>query len=111
MQKVAAQNVYSKQLKNLNSKLKNMAVGNFSYKHNGLSLGDLSGNDFTIVIRDLSESDEQIDLCCRSLQEKGFINYFGLQRFGTGVIPTYAIGKGIQFKLKSTVRIYASVRV
>lgn len=91
IQRVAAQNVYSKQLSNL--RLRNMAVGNFSYKSEGIRLGELAGNRFYIVIRDLKESDEQINLSCRSLLEQGFINYFGLQRFGTGTIPTHAIGK------------------
>lgn len=93
IQRVAVKRVYSKQLSNL--KLKNMAVGNFCYKDEDIRLGDLSGNKFSIVIRDIRESDEQINICCKSLSEEGFINYFGLQRFGTGNISTCAIGKAL----------------
>lgn len=44
----------------------------------------------------MKASDEIIDeaVCC--LREKGFINYFGLQRFGQSVIvPTHFVGKAI----------------
>jgi tRNA(Glu) U13 pseudouridine synthase TruD len=27
------------------------------------------------------------------LKNKGFINYYGMQRFGTGSIPTHAVGR------------------
>jgi len=93
IQRVSVKNVRSKQLGGLNDKLKNMAVGNFSYKDKPLHLGDLTGNKFIIMIRDLIASDEIIEGCCSSLKEKGFINYFGLQRFGTGEVPTHDIGK------------------
>ena len=28
-------------------------------------------------------------------KEKGFINYFGLQRFGTGIVPTHLVGMSV----------------
>ena len=30
-----------------------------------------------------------------SLRERGFINYFGMQRFGTGTIMTHEVGRAI----------------
>jgi len=45
--------------------------------------------------RNVCASDEDIEKSMKSLQEKGFLNYFGLQRFGTQSIPTYEIGKAL----------------
>merc|ERR1712223_1569862 len=78
-----------------------IAVGNFEYKHNDIDLGDLKGNRFTIVLRNIcsNESDPNkavngaedvkmmIDKAMHSLGNKGFINYFGLQRFGNIFFP------------------------
>jgi hypothetical protein len=36
----------------------------------------------------------QIAAACESLKQRGFINYFGLQRFGTGGSPTHKVGAG-----------------
>ena len=30
-----------------------------------------------------------------SLRDAGFINYFGMQRFGTSTVPTYDVGRYI----------------
>ncbi|CAG0916031.1 unnamed protein product [Notodromas monacha] len=73
----------------LNSRL---VVGNFSYAKEPIRLGDSIGNQFTIVIRDF-KGDPEPGL--KSMSDKGFINYFGLQRFGTTSIPTQAIGKAL----------------
>ncbi|KAJ3227133.1 multisubstrate pseudouridine synthase 7 [Clydaea vesicula] len=73
-------------------------VGNFSYCKNSLNLGDLDGNHFaiTLSIRRVelgSESPEVfIREACESLQNNGFINYFGLQRFGVLDVSTHEIG-------------------
>lgn len=75
-------------------------LGAFSYEDRGLDLGDLQGNEFQIVIRDArvpegepAENLEQIVLqSYKSLSENGFINYFGLQRFGTFSISTHVLG-------------------
>lgn len=32
-----------------------------------------------------------------SLREIGFINYYGMQRFGTTAVPTYQIGRYVLF--------------
>ena len=94
IQKVSVQKTLSQRLHGLNAKLRNIAVGNFEYREEGLSLGALSGNEFTLVIRDVSSCTEgEVDEACASLRDKGFINYFGLQRFGTGSVPTHQIGK------------------
>ena len=69
-------------------------------------MGDLKGNRFTIVLRNLSrntlsesekgvctdfvidqEGKDEVDKAMYSLQNNGFINYFGLQRFGNMFFP------------------------
>lgn len=36
---------------------------------------------------------QQVLSSCSSIKENGFINYFGLQRFGTGSAATHQVGK------------------
>ena len=70
-----------------------------------LKLGSLDGNQFEILLRDCSlASDEneskkrKVDLksivenTVKNMKETGFVNYYGLQRFGTTSIPTHSIG-------------------
>lgn len=64
-----------------------------------MTLGDLGGNHFTIVLRDVkgsSESDLEESLV--SLRDKGYLNYFGMQRFGTSTVLTHTIGCAIMKK-------------
>lgn len=69
-------------------------VGNFKYAKDSLKLGMLHGNQFKIALRNVCGSDEMIELAMKSLRDNGFINYYGLQRFGTiAAIPTHDIGK------------------
>ncbi|KYN27710.1 Pseudouridylate synthase 7 like protein [Trachymyrmex cornetzi] len=69
-------------------------VGNFKYAKDSLKLGMLSGNQFRIALRNACETDEKIEQAMKSLQDNGFINYYGLQRFGSvPTIPTHEIGK------------------
>ncbi|KAL1451611.1 hypothetical protein WDU94_005971 [Cyamophila willieti] len=62
--------------------LNRVKLGNFEYKDHPLQLGDLKGNFFRIAIRGVTATDESIDETMRLFKENGFINYFGLQRFG-----------------------------
>lgn len=58
-----------------------------------LRLGDLEGNRFQIAIREIDFSQkEYIIQRITSLQRSGFINYFGLQRFGSRDTLTHHIG-------------------
>ncbi|KAK1127843.1 hypothetical protein K0M31_003334 [Melipona bicolor] len=71
-------------------------VGNFKFETECLKLGMLNGNYFRIALRNVSGTDEQIEKSMISLRDHGFINYYGMQRFGTvATIPTYEIGKAL----------------
>ncbi|XP_063821178.1 pseudouridylate synthase 7 homolog [Ostrinia nubilalis] len=74
--------------------LRDVCVGNYSFSAHNLRLGMLKGNKFRIALRNVTATDDVVDNACRLLQENGFINYYGLQRFGTRVdTPTYEIGR------------------
>ncbi|KAL1935333.1 hypothetical protein VTP01DRAFT_4473 [Rhizomucor pusillus] len=74
----------------------NIYLGDFEYVSSGLKLGDLGGNRFSIVLRDVQgTSEEEISKSVQSLKDNGFINYFGMQRFGTGTIMSHEVGRAI----------------
>lgn len=76
--------------------LQNIFVGNFTFKPEPLKLGQLKGNRFQIVLRQIIDDEEIIIESLKNIQEKGFLNYYGLQRFGnSATIPTYEIGIAI----------------
>ncbi|KAJ2905203.1 tRNA pseudouridine synthase D [Zalerion maritima] len=90
---------------NLNPRLK-IKVGNFKFEQSGLKLGDLMGNEFTITLKEcqlLRAKDyspkhklmvlrECVEASLKAVAMNGFLNYFGLQRFGTFHVGTHEIG-------------------
>ncbi|KAE9593623.1 putative tRNA pseudouridine(13) synthase [Lupinus albus] len=91
--------VYKKQaskLASLNKRLIGIKVGDFCYVNEGLVLGQLWGNRFTITLRGIvSDTEDTIKASADALGKHGFINYFGLQRFGSGSVPTHLIGAAL----------------
>jgi len=94
-----------KRLLSANKQLRNIKIGNIEiHKTEHLKLGDLRSNLFKLVIRscEIEHSTEpkrsKIDLSsiieksAENIRQNGFINYFGLQRFGSSSIPTHEIG-------------------
>lgn len=69
-----------------------VAVGNFSFHSKGLRLGDLKGNRFELVVKEINKTEEEIRPAMSYFTEHGFINYYGMQRFGTSDISTDKIG-------------------
>lgn len=99
----------------LNKGLKNVVLGGFTYEDLPLGLGDLKGNEFVITIRDVKPFNDKdgvetiIEKCFNSLQQKGFINYYGMQRFGTFSISTHELGiKILQEDWKGAVELVLS---
>lgn len=89
----------------LNKALKGTVLGLFAYSDRGLDLGDLEGNEFVIAIRNArvvgsgAETDANaaglaavVQESFSSLQSTGFINYYGLQRFGTFSVSSHVLG-------------------
>jgi len=104
-QRLCFSNVDAARLLEVNKYSTVSKMGNFSYQTQKLNLGDLSGNHFTILLKNvLADSDDVIDFAINNLGTQGFINYFGLQRFGSYSVPTHLIGKAmIQMKYDQVV--------
>jgi tRNA pseudouridine13 synthase len=66
--------------------------GSFKYVSQPKRLGDLRGNQFGIVLRALDCDVPAVETACTALQQSGFINYFGLLRFGSGGAASHLIG-------------------
>ncbi|XP_054844983.1 pseudouridylate synthase 7 homolog isoform X2 [Eublepharis macularius] len=95
VQEIAVLRITAQRLAHLNKCLMNFKLGNFSYKNHPLKLGELQGNHFTVVLRNITGTEDQVQQAMLSLREIGFINYYGMQRFGTTAVPTYQIGRAI----------------
>lgn len=84
--------------------LRQAYIGDFEYHPRALQLGELTGNEFTITLRDcmfhktkttrvdLNEARSIVSDALENLVARGFINYYGLQRFGTFSISTADVG-------------------
>ncbi|MCL7040421.1 hypothetical protein MKW94_025442, partial [Papaver nudicaule] len=69
-----------KKLASLNGRLIGIKIGDFCYVKEGLCLGQLQGNRFTITLRGVTaNSEDTIKAAADALGRSGFINYFGLQ--------------------------------
>ncbi|XP_073508347.1 pseudouridylate synthase 7 homolog isoform X2 [Phyllobates terribilis] len=95
VQAIAVLKITAQRLAHLNKCLMNFKLGNFTYQKNPLKLGELQGNNFTVVLRNITGTDEQVEQAMTSLRDIGFINYYGMQRFGTTAVPTYQVGRAI----------------
>lgn len=81
-----------------------LRIAHLSYADAPLQLGMLNGNEFTITLRDVRWADTTelgsdaaelrafLATRVQEIQAHGFINYFGMQRFGTGFVSTHRIG-------------------
>jgi tRNA pseudouridine13 synthase len=106
VQRASAYRVEGHRLSYQNRLLRNASVGDFEYQKRGLELGDLKGNEFVITLRDcqlehaqnlpseknLSAIEKVVFEACQNLHQKGFFNYYGMQRFGTFSTRTDAVG-------------------
>lgn len=70
-----------------------LRIGDFKYVATPDKLGALAGNRFEIILRDIKyTSDESVRVLCDALARDGFLNYFGLQRFGKGGTKSHELG-------------------
>ena len=108
VQRACVFRVYADRLAKLNSSLRNATLGDFEYRKHGLALGDLKGNEFVVTLRECEIPDiytdqipedtivatakEVASQSLKNLRERGYFNYYGLQRFGTFSSRTDTIG-------------------
>lgn len=123
VQRVSVQRVNVERMIDAGHSLKQAKIGNFEYHPQPLALGDLQGNEFTITLRDCQFPFDQ-DLDVQSKTERaratvgravsdftrnGFLNYYGLQRFGAFSTGTHAIGmKMLQDDFEAAVKLILS---
>ncbi|KAL4891608.1 pseudouridine synthase [Aspergillus ambiguus] len=105
-QRACAYRVHVDRLARLNSTLRNARLGDFEYLPHGLELGDLAGNEFVVSLREcevpgidlqdreaaVSKASELVGSALQNLRERGYFNYYGLQRFGTFSTRTDTVG-------------------
>ena len=106
VQRVSVFRVFADRVIAAGRTLRNAKIGNYEYQPNGLQLGELAGNEFTITLRDcqfdlddglegpkqLEQASDIVGTAIKNLSEQGFINYYGLQRFGTFSTRTDDVG-------------------
>ena len=71
-----------------------VTFGDFEYVSEPLDFGlEIKGNAFEIVLRNVDEDQKsRLDEAFESLKQNGFLNYFGLQRFGTSENQAWKVG-------------------
>ena len=106
VQRVSVYRVLADRMISAAQTLRNAEIGNFEYQPFPLQLGELSGNEFVVTLRDcdfhyplpmdsktITEGARSIiSAAIKNLSERGFINYYGLQRFGTFSTSTSEVG-------------------
>ena len=109
VQRISAYRMTADALKGVQKSLRGARIGGIKHEKYPLSLGKLKGNEFVIALRDchfpgeegLSFADRMrvaestVSHATESLRSKGFINYYGLQRFGTFAASTAAVGQKV----------------
>lgn len=118
LQRVSAKNLAPARLEAVNSYRMgrlgwNMRVGAFSGGDSQIKLGQLRGNKFTVTMRNLQPPPTVADAGCatasgtkslvadiaaamHSMKSNGFINYYGMQRFGnTSGVRTHTVGTAL----------------
>ncbi|KGL77860.1 Pseudouridylate synthase 7 homolog-like, partial [Tinamus guttatus] len=93
-QPMVVKKVTPERLKEIGSKIekKGMRIQNIHSASQHLRLGQLKGNHFDIIVRDLkhhsydtsADLKERISEAIEKVEAKGFVNYYGPQRFGQG---------------------------
>jgi tRNA pseudouridine13 synthase len=74
-------------------KLSNIWIRNPHYVRQRIQIGDLWGNKFSILLRDLNvDCKDAIDTCLE-LRKTPILNYFGVQRFGVIRPYTHFVGR------------------
>lgn len=98
LQRVAVSLIKPESIKSAVQRLRGVVrVGNYSFSPQPLRLGDLSGNRFELAIKDVAASltEDELNATMAHFSTHGFINYFGMQRFGTSEVATHKIGLAV----------------
>ncbi len=109
-QKISIWDMDEKELERV--KIADVELKEIGRSNKAVSLGDLCGNEFEIVIRGIEGKKEKIKVKIATISKEienagGIPNFFGVQRFGTRRPITHVVGKRlIKGKLKEAVTSY-----
>lgn len=104
VQRACVFKVFAERLAGLNRTLRGATLGDFEYTKHGLELGELNGNEFVITLRECQFPESQdsqsaldrakglVETAMHNLRDRGYLNYYGLQRFGTFSKGTHETG-------------------
>ncbi|GAD94263.1 pseudouridine synthase TruD/Pus7 [Paecilomyces variotii No. 5] len=105
VQRACAYRVYAERLVGVSRSLRNAVLGDYEYRKHGLELGDLGGNEFVITLREceftgidpkdpdaVASASRIVEKSLKDLRDRGYFNYYGLQRFGTFSTRTDTVG-------------------
>ena len=81
-----------------NVRLRDVKIEIVGFSPRKIDLGDLIGNKFQIIVKEIERNGEAIEKIEGELKEKGIPNFFGKQRFGTLRYITHEVGKQIVLK-------------
>jgi tRNA pseudouridine13 synthase len=94
VQKISIKGDYVDKLKKL--KLRDVFIRSIKPTKKPVKIGGNWGNDFIITIRNIVSKknlSKQIEILINKLKEEGFLNYFGLQRFGIYRPNSHLVGR------------------
>lgn len=107
VQRACVFRIHAERMAGFNKSLRNAVLGDFQHQQHGLNLGDLRGNEFLITLREctfpsipetesienkVKIASEIVQKSMVDLHKRGYINYYGLQRFGTFSTRTHTVG-------------------
>ncbi len=102
-QRISLRNVRHDEISGIS--IPGLFLKNFSYGKGTVTVGDLQGNRFTILVRtEHAVPSDWFAHCMQGLSEQGFLNYYGIQRFGSRM-SVHLFGKRIlQGKYEEAIR-------
>lgn len=97
-QYICVSNKTPEELHGLEEKLHHVKILNITPNQKKLRIGQLVGNKFRLMVRDVKEPDtaaQSAEEILNQLKERGVPNYYGFQRFGKDRPNTHLVGKAL----------------
>lgn len=95
---ICVSNKTPEELHELEDKLHHVKILEIVPNQKKLRIGQLVGNKFRLMIRDVKDPDsaaQRAEEILSQLKEKGVLNYYGYQRFGKNRPNTHLVGKAL----------------
>ena len=75
--------------------LSRIDIRDIHYTRNTIQIGDLWGNRFSILLKNINSDCDSAISVANQLRERPILNYFGIQRFGLTRSNTHFVGKSL----------------